>query len=182
MTKPIKLTKDRQGESFYPATTTDAVVDQKRVKALSEILDDIDEAIAAGGTGSTADILYSVIFYVDTGGPNTLPAVGQTNSYFRVLNTYKKQIKDYLDEIANYSFNNDTYDGRSVIKSMQFIWKKSEQGEIIILPIEELKKTGDVYAFSVLSNSDNCRYRFTFNGSELNSGYITVSAESLSGV
>lgn len=56
MTKPIKLTKDRQGEPFYPATTTDAVVDQKRVKTLSEILDDIDEAIT--NSGDSKKILY----------------------------------------------------------------------------------------------------------------------------
>lgn len=49
--KPIKLPKDTQGQEYYPATTTEAVVDRKRVKALSEILDDIDEAIANSGSG-----------------------------------------------------------------------------------------------------------------------------------
>ena len=48
--KPIKLPKDTQGQEYYPATTTEAVVDRKRVKALSEILDDIDEAIANSGS------------------------------------------------------------------------------------------------------------------------------------
>ena len=66
MVKPIKLTKDRQGESFYPATTTDAVVDRKRVKVLSEILNDIDDAIQ-NGTG--VSILDSVD-KLDTNAPS----------------------------------------------------------------------------------------------------------------
>jgi hypothetical protein len=42
MTKPIKLTKDRQGESFYPATTTDAVVHPGLRKNLTDIIDNIN--------------------------------------------------------------------------------------------------------------------------------------------
>lgn len=41
-TKPIKLPKDTQGKEYYPATTTEAVVDRKRVKPLNEIIDDIE--------------------------------------------------------------------------------------------------------------------------------------------
>lgn len=163
------------------AITTEKVADG--TITMEKLAEEVQEAIAAGGaggTGSLADILYSVIFYIETAGSNPLPAVGQTNSNLRVLNTYKKQIKDYLDEIANYSFSMTNLDGRSVVKSMQFIWKKYEQGEFIILPVEELKKAGDIYSFSVLSISDNCRYRFTFNGSDILTNFITVSAESLS--
>lgn len=54
--KPIKLPKDTQGQEYYPATTTEAVVDRKRVKALSEILDDIDEAIANSGSGGGSSV------------------------------------------------------------------------------------------------------------------------------
>ena len=48
MTKPIKLTKDRQGESFYPATTTDAVVHPEQRKTLTEIIDSLSSGIEDG--------------------------------------------------------------------------------------------------------------------------------------
>lgn len=46
-TKPIKLPKDTKGNEYYPATTTDAVVDRSRVKSMAEILDEIDSSLGS---------------------------------------------------------------------------------------------------------------------------------------
>ena len=52
MSKAIKQLKDKAGQPYYPATTTESVVDRTRRKSLDNILDDIDTALRnAGGSG-----------------------------------------------------------------------------------------------------------------------------------
>lgn len=50
MSKAIKQLKDKAGQLYYPATTTEAIVDRTRRKGLNVILDDMEEAINNAGT------------------------------------------------------------------------------------------------------------------------------------
>lgn len=104
MTKPIKLTKDRQGESFYPATTTDAVVDRKRVKVLSEILDDIDEAIqnGTGVEGKEGKSAYEV--WLGQGNSGTeQDFLDSLKGADAVIDTTKIATREYVDDAIRSS-------------------------------------------------------------------------------
>lgn len=43
MNKSIKLPKDRLGNAYYPATTTDAIVHPTKKQSLTEIIDNIKD-------------------------------------------------------------------------------------------------------------------------------------------
>lgn len=69
--KPIKLTKDRQGESFYPATTTDAVVHPEQRKTLTEIISETIPTTITNGTGTNSSLQVNA-YNCEASGTNSI--------------------------------------------------------------------------------------------------------------
>ena len=115
-----------------------------------------------------------IALFISTGYDNLLPSIGQTEELFRFFNKY--QLKDYLDVLPNFYGTTLLWEKT---KSIICIWDRSETGESFVIPIEEAKKVGDVYSFSFISKSENCRYVFSFNANDVGSYFITVSSEHL---